>query len=415
MSKLKIGVFGLGRGMAFANIIRDSFADDAEIYAVCDRKPGAVKSALDQLPGCALSFDNFDEFIDCGLDAVILANFFHQHADYAIKAMKKGIAVFCETLPAVTFKECAELCDAAEESGAKYYFAENYPFSAPNLEMKRLAESGSLGNIGYAEGEYWHPSPFETIRALDPEPYHWRKYSGAGSYYLTHALAPLMYMTGTLPVEVNARTYSEAGLGESLMRFTDDYITPMLVQMDSGAVFRVMGCSMLAPHGTWYHIAGTKGSAETVRGKGDQLRLCYNSWTMPEGAEPEKVYTPTWQFNSDIAEKAGHGGGDFWIVYYFIEYLKGNCEAPFDVYKAVAMSMTGIQAWRSVLDHGNTYPIPDFRDRSQRDRYRGDDLTIFADDDGNGATLPCSSSPLDKDYLDRYPKMMEEIFGKKDK
>ncbi len=414
MAKFKIGVFGLGRGMAFAKIIRDSFADDAEIYAVCDKKQSAIDGALNELPGCKLSFHSFDELIDCGIDAVILANYFHDHAACAIKAMKCGIAVFSETLPAVTFKECAELCDTVEETGTKYFFAENYPFSASNLEMKRLYETGTLGNIGFAEGEYCHPSPAETIRALDPEPYHWRKYSGAGSYYLTHALAPLMYMTGTLPVEVNARTYSEAGHGESIMRFTDDYVTPMLIQMDSGAVFRVMGCSMLAPHGNWYHIAGTKGSVETVRGRQDDVRLCYNSWTLPEGAETEKVYTPTWEFNAELAEKAGHGGGDFWVVYYFIEYLKGNCDAPFDVYKAAAMSMTAIQAWRSVLNHGNTYPIPDFRDVRQRNAYRNDNLTIFADENGNGATLPCSSRPLDGDYLDRYPKMMEEIFGGKE-
>ena len=38
------------------------------------------------------------------------------------------------------------------------------------------------------------------------------------------------------------------------------------------------------------------------------------------------------------------------MVRNFIEYLKGNREADFDVYKATSMAATAIQAWRSVLD-----------------------------------------------------------------
>lgn len=408
----KIGVFGLGRGCTFLEIIRDHFKDDAVIYAVCDKFQDKVDNVLKELPEGTLGFNNFDDFIECGLDAVILANYFHEHASFAIKALNMGIAVFTETTPAVTFKECAELCDSVEKTGTKYFFAENYPFSASCLEMKRIYETGTLGRCGYAEGEYWHPSSNEDIRGLDPEPYHWRKYSNAGAFYLTHALAPLMYMTGAMPKEVNARTFSEPGHGRNILRFSDDWVTPMLLQMDDGSVFRVMGCSMLAPHGNWYRLAGTKGAIETVRGNQEKVRLNYNCWDLPEGAEEEKIYQPTWNTNADLAEKCGHGGGDFWVVYYFIEYLKGNCEAPFGIYKSVAMSMTGIQAWRSVLNGGNTYPIPDFTDKRVRDAYRNDNLTIFGDENGNGQTLPCSSHPLDKEYLDNYLDMMKETFGK---
>lgn len=410
--KFRIGVFGLGRGMDYGRIFRDCFKDDVVVCAVCDKKEEKRKNALEALPEGTLAFDKFEDFIECGLDGVVLANYFHEHAKYAIDCIKRGIAVFSETTAAVTFKECAELCDAVEKYNGRYYLAENYPFAASCLEMKRIYESGNIGQVGYAEGEYWHPSSAEDVRGLDPDLYHWRKYGNAGAYYLTHAFAPLIYMTGTRPVEVNARAFAPKGRAESILRFSNEYIVPMLVQMDNGAVFRIMGCSMLSPHGNWYRLGCTDGAVETVRGDQSKIRVNYNYWSLPEGEVEQKIYEPTWQTNAEFAEKAGHGGGDFWAAYYFVEFLKGNCEAPFDVYKSVDMAITAIQAWRSVLNHNATYPIPDFRDKRQRDAYRNDNLTIFGDDDGHGATLPCSSTKVSQDYLDKYTEIMDKQFNK---
>ena len=79
------------------------------------------------------------------------------------------------------------------------------------------------------------------------------------------------------------------------------------------------------------------------------------------------------------------------MVYNFLEYLKGNREPDFDVYKATAMAATAIQAWRSVLNGSNSYPIPDFRKKEDRLAYANDNLTPFVDDFGRGATLPQDS------------------------
>ena len=159
-------------------------------------------------------FDNFDAFIDSGMDAVVLTNYFHEHARYAIRAMEKGIAVLSETTAGVTHRECVELVEAVERTGVKYALAENYPFAASCLEMKRVYETGKLGKVMYAEGEYCHPSSVEDIRGLDPEKYHWRKYAPM-TYYITHSLGPLMYMTGATPLAVTARTCYDEGRATS--------------------------------------------------------------------------------------------------------------------------------------------------------------------------------------------------------
>ncbi len=60
------------------------------------------------------------------------------------------------------------------------------------------------------------------------------------------------------------------------------------------------------------------------------------------------------------------------------------------MYQAVAMSATAILGWRSCLNHGENYKIPDFRNVEERNAVRDDDLTPFPDQEGNGATLPCA-------------------------
>ncbi len=121
------------------------------------------------------------------------------------------------------------------------------------------------------------------------------------------------------------------------------------------------------------------------------VRLTYVPWNLPEGEETQKFYRPEYQTDSEAAQKAGHGGGDYWVVRNFLEYLRGKREPDFDVYKATAMSATAIQAWRSVLNGNASYPVPDFRNKADRLTYANDNLTPSVDDQGRGATLPQDS------------------------
>ena len=55
------------------------------------------------------------------------------------------------------------------------------------------------------------------------------------------------------------------------------------------------------------------------------------------------------------------------------------------------MSATAILGWRSCLNHGENYRIPDFRNEEERRAVEKDDLTPFPDETGGGATLPPST------------------------
>ena len=147
MAQLKIGVFGGRRGMTFMQTLRE-MGDRACLYALCENDPLVVEARTENgLMEDVKLFDDYDEFLDCGIDAVILCNFFHEHAKFAIKALKKGIPVLSETTAAPTLGECVELCKTVEETGTKYMLAANGPFKASIQYIKDAYESGKLGDL----------------------------------------------------------------------------------------------------------------------------------------------------------------------------------------------------------------------------------------------------------------------------
>ncbi|NLD88284.1 MAG: Gfo/Idh/MocA family oxidoreductase [Clostridiales bacterium] len=386
--KIRFGVFGCTRGQSH---MKNGILAGGELVAICDKQEKILKSAQskDFFPKDAAIYTDFDKFIEHDMDCVVLCNYFHEHAEYAITAMRKGKHVLSETTAGSSFYYCTELCQAVEETGMKYMLGENYPYTRPNMEIKRVYDSGTLGRVLYGEGEYVHPSPGKP-GPLMPELNHWRRWLPR-TYYATHALGPLLYMTGLHPKEVTGFVIPAPDFRQA--KYTTDIAGIIITKTETGAIFRTTGCAGFAPHGSWYRLGCMNGGIERVRGEANTVRLAYNEWQRPEGMEEnEKIYQPEWISNAELAEKAGHGGGDFWNMYDFFEYISGGAEPHFTIYNAVDMSLVEICAWRSVLRGNVPIEIPDFRDEAVRRRYEHDKLTPFWHDDKE-PTLPCCSDP----------------------
>lgn len=386
MSKIKFGIFGLGRGKSFVHELRQM--EDTELTAIFDKDPKRVEEALEMCEVKPRVCNSYDELLDSGIDAVILCNYFHEHAPYAIRAFERGVAVFSECTSASTLKQCAELCDAYEKYNGKYMLAENYPFTAAMLAIEKKCREGKFGRILYAEGEYNHTGTYETLKQLTPFPYHWRAYL-ARTYYSTHSLGPLMYCTKQNPISVSAfAVHSDVLEKEIDFRHNYDAFAMMTCRTEDGALFRFNGNAHMGSL-SGYRIVGERGSGETGRSLGTQVNVHYHEWCRPEDEVTDTTFTPSFEDIYDKASGSGHGGGDYCTVRIFLDYLKGGETPFFDVYRGCVMSAVAIYGWRSCLENGKVYNIPDFRDKAQRDAVRNDDLTPFPDEDGNGITLPC--------------------------
>ena len=417
MRTVKIGVFGICRGGSFYDIIR---YNNGEIVAVCDKDESRLAEAKEKLGSDLATYTYFEDFINHeGLEAVFLSNYFCEHAPYAIKALEKGIHVLSECASNATMAEGVALVRACEKSGAYYMLSENYPFMKFNCEINRIAEGGTLGKIIYAEGEYNHPvdsGDAKGIASLRPFSKHWRVRLPR-SYYVTHALAPLMYFTGATPKRVTAMAcYApfDKSKEQNLCQIADRAAI-IMTQNDDDSVFRVTGCAAFAAHENSYRLCGTKGQVENLR-ESHHILLRYNMWDVPEGRHHYNCYLPEWNDpDAEMIDKiGGHNGGDFLVMREFLNCIRENRKPKMDVYFATAMASVGILAHRSLLEGGMPYDIPDFRLEEDRVKYENDNLTPFWGADGREPTLPSCSRPEGeptKEELERYDEFIKNLLG----
>jgi predicted dehydrogenase len=293
--------------------------------------------------------------------------------------------------------------------------AENYPQMLFNREMQRIAKSGKLGKILYAEGEYNHPTSdwdteFTKIYRFYPE--HWRHFLPR-TYYITHSLGPVMAATGATPKKVTAfAMFAPTSDDSPSASYVGDQAANITTFNDDGSVFRITACSAHGGHHNAYLICGTKGQIENLRGMGEQVMLRYNEWDKPEGEDAHQSYTPSWNDkDEELIKQTGHGGGDYITARIFIESLQKGEQPPhpFDIYSAVAMSSTGILGFRSVMEGGKVYDIPDFRKEEDCKLYENDFLTPFYGYNGEKPTLPCCSHPDYKPTEENMRLYLEEL------
>lgn len=412
MKRIKLGIFGSGRGM---DIAKNFMLLDCDVIAVCEFDSARMKKAEDMLGDTATYYEDFDKFIEHDMDAVVIANNFHEHAPYAIKCFEKGIHVYCECISNGTMAEGVELIRAFEKSNSIYMLAENYPQMKFNREMKRIVNGGTLGKILYAEGEYNHPmdqndTKFNKIYVYSES--HWRNFLPR-SYYITHSLGPVMSATGATPKRVTAfASFAPFDEDSPNARYVGDRAAIITTQNDDGSIFRVTGCAGFGAHHNAYRICGTDGQVENLRGMDGKVMLRYNSWSKPEGTPSTTLYDPELNDkDASLIKKSGHGGSDFITARMFVECIRENKqpEHPFDIHSAVTMSSVAILAHRSILENGQPYDIPDFHTEEARAQYENDRLTPFWVN-GNPPTIPCCSHP---DYkpteaqIEKFKKTLE--------
>ncbi len=393
MKKFKIGIMGAGRGI---DIAKNFMLLNCEIVALCEFNEKRANEGIKKLGMDVPVFKDFDDFLEQDMDAVVLANYFHEHAPVAIKCFKKNIHVFCECISNGTLAEGVELLRAYEKSDSIFMLAENYPQMIFNREMKRICDGGSLGRILYAEGEYNHPlSPNDIDFAKNCCYFveHWRHFLPR-SYYITHSLAPLMWSTGATPKRVSAAAIFEPFKETATARMVGDRAAVITTVNDDGSVFKVAGCAAFGAHHNAYRICGTEGQIENVRGMGNKVMLRYNDWSIPEGKEETNLYEPEWNDKDEkFIKESGHGGGDYIVARMFLECISEHKEPefPYDIMSSVNMASVAILAHRSILNGGIPYDIPDFSKEDARKEFENDRESPFYYTDGRKPTIPCCS------------------------
>ena len=389
---------------------------DAEICAVCDKYVPALEKvktlAEEQKVEIAL-YDNFDDFIKGDMDAVVLANYAHEHAIFGVKALRAGKHVLSEVLPCNTIAQGIELIEAVEETGLVYAYAENYCYMQHHFEMWQRVKSGEIGEINYAEGEYVHDCTSIQPGITYGDPTHWRN-NGYATFYCTHSLGPMLMAIGKRPVRVVGYELPEFGRGAHVPNGGCAAGIEM-VTLENGCVCRSLhgGLRREGQRNYNYMYYGDFGMMEAGRFSDMPLvnvykegdKFCEGDW---ERYDP----VPRIKLHECLAD--GHMGSDAYAPHFFIEKILGRPDGKewsIDVYQAVEMGMCGILAHRSILNGNKPMEVPNFRNKEERDAYRNDWDTTFPDTE-NGKLVPNTlytpNRKPDQQYFDYIRSLWED-------
>ncbi len=399
--RIRLGLWGLGRGMSFYSMCD---ALNIDVVAGCDFNEHMRRRFKEAKPK-ALVTASAGEFLGADFDAVLLATYCPAHAGDAIRCLRAGKHVLSEVTAFHTMAEGVELVETVRKTGLVYNLAENYPFTAPHMYLARKWKEGLFGELMYAEGEYVHEVRSLAFTYIDGVPiipghalHNWRSWLHF-HYYCTHSLGPIMVITGTRPTRVVSLPSAHCLPGYPIPKIQGlGGIAPSLINMDNGAVVRnLMGGTTNDVH--LFRYWGTKGSAEAT----DRLFLRLGGG----GSTPKMEVRTDWGELTDLAARTGHGGGDFWVLYYFARQILDGTPAPFDIHAAADVTIPGILAYRSSREGGRPYDVPDFRKKKDRDACRNDHFAQPRIDTAN----VCFPRNADKTEIGQFNLVMNDLIN----
>ncbi len=399
--KIKIGVFGAGRGSTMMNYCKA--AKNAVLVAICDKRKDALEQKKKEFEGHDIAyFTDFDEFLKHDIDAVVLANYATEHAPFAVKAMEAGKHVLSEVLPVQTMAQAVELIECVEKTGMVYSYAENYCYMPAPYEMRRLYREGKIGKFEYGEGEYMHNC--ESIwRGIteNNNPTHWRN-TMYSTYYCTHSIGPLIHITGLRPIKVVGFEVPYSERMDRMGAFAGP-IGMEIITLENGALLKSIHGVGPSRDSIWYSIYGGTGRLESAREDAENggTSLLYANGDSFEGGVNK--YNPQHKLAAE-AEGSGHGNSDFFTMYNFVEKINGNADADIiDIYEALDMFLPGLFGYRSILNGNIPMEIPNLRDKAVRELYRNDKACV---DPNVAGDMVIPSSP------DNCPFISKEAYEK---
>jgi scyllo-inositol 2-dehydrogenase (NAD+) len=145
MSKLNIGVLGLGRmGQVYAYHIARQI-DHAQLVAVADPRTDVTQEFADKVPGVSTYADYHDLLEHPGLHAVIVATPTNTHREVVITSAEAGKHIFCEKPTALTLAATDEMLHAVQKAGVIFQVGFMRRFDDGYAAAKRQLEAGVIG------------------------------------------------------------------------------------------------------------------------------------------------------------------------------------------------------------------------------------------------------------------------------
>jgi predicted dehydrogenase len=144
---LRIAVVGLGHFAQVAVLPALRTVESVRIAGLVSGSPDKLATLGDRYAvPTRVSYQGYDDLLASGaIDAVYIALPNDMHAEYAIRAARRGVHVLCEKPMAVTEDECAEMIQVSEQHHAKLMIGYRLHFEAANLAVVDAIRAGDIG------------------------------------------------------------------------------------------------------------------------------------------------------------------------------------------------------------------------------------------------------------------------------
>ena len=342
--KIRIGIAGYGvcrMGSSFG------FQDhpNVEIAAVCDVS-AERRAQLAVACKCQRTYSSLEEMVkDQSLEAIFLGTDAPNHAQHSILCLNHGKHVAC-TVPAVfgSLEDADRLYETVKKTGLEYMMFETSAYHAACYAMRVAYESGSLGKIIYAEGQYYHyfPTPLASYGK-------WRT-GIPPMWYPTHSTAYYVAVTGQSFTKVSCQGFR--GKIPHFQPESNCYKNPFdsevaLFQTSEGGSARMSVC--------W----GMRGSAgETGLVHGELGRMNGTSFS-PEEDRPKLPDLSKPPLPPGV-DAGGHDGSHGYLTNEFVTALLENRTPLINIALSLNMTVPGIIAHQSALKDGELLTVPQY-------------------------------------------------------
>ncbi len=371
---IKVGIVGV-RGLSTIQGFKEN--PNSEVVALCDLNKDLLEE-MAKKHQIAQTFRIYDDLLLADIDAVVIATPMQLHVPQTLKALEAGIHVMSEVTAGVTMNELWWLKEWVERSGKVYMMAENYCYIPQNQLIRNMVEQGMFGEVYFAEGEYIHDIKKLTEHANYPDEMNdfyqgkttWRRFwqlGRRGAFYPTHGIGPVMqWLQGE-----RIKSVSCQGAGwHTAPKYRQEDTSLTLCKTETGKLIKLrVDCISERPHNmSYYSIQGTKGSYEAPRGLGDDHKVWFKGldkdtdhakWRPLDNYFdhlPDRYKNATEQ-----QKKAGHWGGDFFIVQDFVDAIIKDKKPAIDIYDACEWTAVGLLSELSIMNNGKPVLMPNFR------------------------------------------------------
>ena len=199
----KYGVGIIGAGWVSGEYVK-AFRDHplTRVVGMYNKTPDKATNLMKSHGVAGKEFKSFEELLDDpNVNIVVHCAHADTRPDMISRAALRGKHVVIEKPVALTPEGVAQVREAVTKSGVKSIVSCVLRWNPQFQTIRALLDDGKLGNLIYAEGDYWHP----IVKAYPGYPYYMKKAHSGSSFVIAgvHAVDTVRWLAGEV-VEVSA-------------------------------------------------------------------------------------------------------------------------------------------------------------------------------------------------------------------